>query len=501
LATIDRNLLPSIYTVVIDSVQTNITTCGDSVVVSLLITENCIVNGPDAFYDLCPGETVVVGDSSWMDTGNFTMHMMSSTGCDSVFQVIITAPDSIDIFGQVWVDVDHNGIISAADTLISGISVVLTDTGSNTSNVQITDGNGSVHWYDLLEEYTLKIDTALLSGNFLPILFDTLISDTVCGSISFDFLIEAACPPTFVILQETLCPGDSILFDDQWITGEGQYSFIHTDSMTFCDTVIDVYVTLNEAIVIESTIDWNCETLGTIALSVTGDGPFNYQWNPPYTGDTLLTGLQDGDYIVVIKDANGCTATETYTITGSPELFFEVEDYFIVNQGESVFIEIFGDVDESGLVFQWSPSDILECSSCPSTNATPFEDTHLLITIVDTNGCTYYLQTYIAVISDTSGLDGIYIPNVFSPNNDGINDLWSIFSKHENTYANKLNIFDRWGNVVYSREDFVVNGYDSGWDGTMNGKPLNPGVFVYQVVLTLSDGSQKSIHGNITLLR
>ncbi len=500
LASINRVLLPSIYTVVIDSVQTNITTCGDSVVVSLLITDNCIVTGPDDLYDLCPGETVMVGDSSWMETGNFTMHMMSSSGCDSVFQVVITAPDSLDIFGQVWVDVDHDGTISMADTLISGISMLLTDISTNTSDMLVTDGNGSVHWYDQLEEYRLEIDTANLAANFIPILFDTIISDTSCGSISIDFLIESACSPIFIILQESLCSGDSVFIENQWISDEGQYTFIHTDPLTSCDTIIDVYVTLNEEIIVESTVEWNCLSMGTITLNVSGEGPFAYQWNPPFSGDTLLTGLQDGDYTVFITDANGCNSTETYTVIGSPELFFEVQDYFLIEDGESVYIEITGDIDENGLVFEWFPADILDCSTCPAATATPNETTTFGIIITDTNGCVYNLQTIVVVLTDTTGLDGIYVPNVFSPNNDGINDLWTIFSKHENTQLNNLTIYDRWGNMVYTKKEFLLNAFD-GWDGTKNGQPLNPGVFVFHAVLTLSDGKQENIHGNITLVR
>ncbi len=500
LATIDQGLLPSIYTILIDSVQTNITTCGDSVVVSLLITENCSVAGPDQLFDLCPGETVVLGDSSWMDTGTFTMHMMSSTGCDSVFQVLISTPDSLDIFGKVWVDVDHDGTISAADTLIYGITVVLTETVTDISNALITDGNGSVHWYNLLQEYKLEIDTSLLAANFIPILFDTIISDTVCGSISINFLIESACPPVFVASQETLCPGDSILIDDQWVTTAGLYTYMHTDSMTFCDTVYDVFVTVNEAIVIESTIEWNCETLGTISLGVSGAGPFTYQWIPQSSSDTLLTGLLDGDYTVIVTDANGCRTTETYTVMGSPELFFEVEEYFMINEGESVYIEISGDVGEDGLIFEWFPSDILDCSTCPAAIATPHEDTSIGIQITDANGCIYFLQTYIVVIADTAMFDGIYIPNVFSPNNDGVNDFWTIFSRNQNTFASQLNIFDRWGNIVFSKDDFVLSGFD-GWDGTKNGQQMNPGVFVFQAILTLADGKEEKVHGNITLIR
>lgn len=499
LATIDLNLLSPQWIVLIDSVQTQITTCGDSVIVSLLLTQNCTVTGPDQWFDLCPGESVVLGDSTWMNTGTYTMHMQSMSGCDSVFQVVITAPDSLDIIGHVWVDVDHNGILSPADTLISGISVSLTDVATNTPSILVTDGNGAAHWYESLQEYLIAIDTSLLPANYTPILFESMINDTSCGTVVVDFLIESACPPVFVITQATLCPGDSILIDGQWVTDAGLYSYIQSDSVTLCDTVYDVHVTLSSEIMIQSTIDWNCQTLGSIALSVTGDGPFDYQWNPPFTGDTL-TGLVEGDYTVYVTDVNGCSTQETYTIVSSAALYFEVPDYYVIEQGDSVYIEIVGDINEPGLTFEWIPSDVLGCSTCPSTWAYPMEDITLIIQITDADSCVYLLQTYIAITADTAMLDEIYIPNVFSPNGDGINDLWTIFSRNQNTYINDLAIYDRWGTMVFYNKAFMLNTF-SGWDGTFKGKPLNPGVFVYTGVVKLADGTEQNVKGDVTLLR
>ncbi|MBL0009561.1 MAG: hypothetical protein IPP25_20945 [Saprospiraceae bacterium] len=68
-ALIDRTLLSSQWKVVIDSVNTLIATCDDSVVVSLLLMNNCTVTGPDQLFELCPGELLTVGDSTWSDTG------------------------------------------------------------------------------------------------------------------------------------------------------------------------------------------------------------------------------------------------------------------------------------------------------------------------------------------------------------------------------------------------------------------------------------------------
>ena len=498
---IDRTLLSSQYKVLIDSVSAEITTCGDSIIVSLLLTENCTVTGVDQFYELCPGEEVVLGDSTWTDTGTFEMHLISSLGCDSVFQVNISVPDSFEINGLVWVDVDHDGTISPADTLMPGITIQVVNLNNGVTDNQITDIAGSISALYPRDPYEIRIDTSILIPGFAPVLFEGLVSDTTCGSVTVTFLIESICPPIFVIQNQTLCPGDSIFLEGQWISDEGQYTFIHSDPVTLCDTVIDIYVIWTEAIVIQSATDWNCETLGTIVLDLSGAGPFNILWQQGIDGDTIVTGLPEGDYPVTITDANGCTTTDTFSIIASPGLLFEVPSSYTINEGDSVLITITGDVNQPGLSFTWTPFGILSCPTCPASWAYPLQDTLVTIQITDADSCVYSLETFIEVIPDVPMVtDNIYVPNVFSPNGDGINDFWKISSRMDNTFVKELTIYDRWGNMLFYKSAFVLNTFD-GWDGTFKGKALNPNVFVYFASLTLGDGKEVVVKGDVMLVR
>jgi gliding motility-associated-like protein len=500
LAHIDRTLLSSQWKVVIDSITTQIATCDDSVVVSLLLMQNCIVSGPDQFFELCPGELLTLGDSTWSDTGAYIMHMSSQAGCDSVFQVIITAPDTIEINGMVWVDVDHDGTISAADTLAYGITLVLTETSTGVTDIGITDNLGTVTWNTPLTNYTIEIDTSLLAASFLPVIFEGTIDDTLCGTVTIEFLIESACPTVFVIQQNTICPGDSVFIEGQWISTAGQYTFTHSNPVTLCDTVIDVTVVVTPDILIQSVVDWNCLTYGSIDLDLSGVSPFMIAWSNGVTGDSILTGLDAGDYSVLITDDNGCSVEDTFSVIESPVLNFDVPGTYTVHAGDSVLITITGDTQVPGLSYEWTPAGILSCTTCPSSLAFPDQDTVISILITDADSCTYFLEAAINVISDTSFFDQIYVPNVFSPNGDGINDNWRIFSKLQDTYVHQLIIFDRWGSLIYAEQDFVLNS-SIGWDGTFKGKLMNPGVFAYTVRLTLGDGRDVVVKGDVTLVR
>jgi hypothetical protein len=177
----DLDLLSSQYVVVIDSVQADIETCEDSVVVSLLLRENCSVTGPDQYFELCPGETVILGDSTWTETGNYEMHMSSVSGCDSIFQVIITPPDSILINVVVWADVDQNGIVSPADTLVPGITIILDRQISSNPYTGITNQNGEVSGLYPVSFYYVAIDSLLIPANMEILYGEAYLQDTICG--------------------------------------------------------------------------------------------------------------------------------------------------------------------------------------------------------------------------------------------------------------------------------------------------------------------------------
>jgi len=97
--------------------------------------------------------------------------------------------------------------------------------------------------------------------------------------------------------------------------------------------------------------------------------------------------------------------------------------------------------------------------------------------------------------------DRIYIPNVFSPNGDGINDTWRIFYTDQKAELVSLSILDRWGGILFSIADKLLNESDVEWDGTMKGKEMGNGAYVFVAVVKTSDSVTRHITGDITLIR
>jgi gliding motility-associated-like protein len=133
-------------------------------------------------------------------------------------------------------------------------------------------------------------------------------------------------------------------------------------------------------------------------------------------------------------------------------------------------------------------------------------------TITDQNNCTYTDQVSIeepdlvaTLENDCSGfnlLNNIYIPNAFSPNNDGNNEEFRIFANQEEVaIIHTMRIFDRWGNLLFEVENFTPDDRTVAWDGTHRGKRLSAGVYLYSLELENILGQRSLRNGSLTLIR
>jgi len=115
-------------------------------------------------------------------------------------------------------------------------------------------------------------------------------------------------------------------------------------------------------------------------------------------------------------------------------------------------------------------------------------------TVNDMNGCGWTRQVDVDPSSDLCFIPHVWVPNIFSPNSDGQNDI--LFVRGEGVSTLSFVIYDRWGEKI-----FETTTTDNGWDGFFKGEKANPGVYVYYLNATFVDGSQSVVDGNITLVR
>lgn len=461
----------------------------DTVLVSLSDAAPALDLGAD--QSLCPGETIIFDpgianvEYLWSDGSNATTFQTTQPGT-----IILTisndcgsATDTVEIIEDTnGPQLDLGPDILACEgeivTLASGISGVMYTwqdgsddpdylaTESGTYILQVSNACGSdadtvlVDIHGTTPAPSLGPDTALCDGEVLVLLSD-------------------AGAETFILWQDFSTEQEFI------VTQAGVYSL---QEMNHCgsgsDTIVVSYTS--------SPLPFN---LGTDVVLCSGD---SIVLNAPLTTDMITwhastgsatmapTFVVDTVTTVTLMISNDCGAeTDQINVTFDQQVP-------VVELGETVSLcpdaALTLDVSQPFIAtYLWNTG-----SAEPS----------ILITLPDLYAVTVstdcYSTTDEVVIEENADCDEheVFIPNVFSPNGDNINDEWVIVPNDLNVVGIECNVFDRWGDLVYQSDDSPIV-----WDGTFNGKNVMPGVYVYLVKLTDNNGDAKILSGDLTVVR
>lgn len=215
---------------------------------------------------------------------------------------------------------------------------------------------------------------------------------------------------------------------------------------------------------------------------------------------SLFSNLAPGDYTIFIVDANGCETSVDATIIQPPVFEVTVESLVALQLGESYQVDATVNVPESEIAqITWTPPTWLSCDTCLSTLIeTPFQSQNYRILVITKEGCRDDAQLLLRVNRQVD----VYIPNIFSPNGDGENDGFTVYADLRGVkQVRTFQIFSRWGEQVFVRENFQPNDPTLGWDGNFRGQDMNPAVFVYYAIVEFIDGQEVLFKGDVTVKR
>ncbi len=241
------------------------------------------------------------------------------------------------------------------------------------------------------------------------------------------------------------------------------------------------------------------DNTGSITVDASGgNGNFEYSVdNTNFQNSSILTDLPAGDYTIFIRDPNGCSETTTASITQPEALIVDAGEDQTIDLGYSTGLQVVTGPSGRTVDFSWSNAGVLDCTTCPNPTVTPARTTPFVITITDETNCTATDSVTVFVTPNRP----LYIPNVFSPNLDGNNDRFTIFGGPAAALINELQIYDRWGNLVYHGKNLPMNSLQTGWDGIFDGKELAPGVYAFVAQILFIDDVVETIGGDITLVK
>jgi gliding motility-associated-like protein len=227
--------------------------------------------------------------------------------------------------------------------------------------------------------------------------------------------------------------------------------------------------------------------------------PFAYGFNNGlFQADSIFRNLPPTDLQVAVRDGNGCEQDTIVTVPNAVELVVNVGSDEVVYLGDSTVLEALVNTNNP-LAYTWSPEIDLTCPTCSLTTVIPTqEETIYTVTVVDSNGCVATDEVIITVIQQRKA----FVPNGFTPNGDGINDIFIPFGGEGVTGVARFQVYTRWGELVHSTSDFMAGDYTFGWDGFLIGNnEASPGVYVYFVEYEFLDGKTILYTGDVTLIR
>ena len=283
----------------------------------------------------------------------------------------------------------------------------------------------------------------------------------------------------------------------------GTYQILVTDLDNGCTIIDAIEISENTNIPVQINYELmpiSCEGEDDGSLTILningGTGPYQYSFNGgAFSAINTFPFLAEGDYSLLVTDALGCELeTEVNLVAPAP---------FILDLGEDITIQLGETAQINAIASQsydslwWKLDATLPCENCPNPIVAPLETTAYQATAFNFFGCEDTDDITIIVEKNRN----VFIPNVFTPNDDGNNDVFIVHGGIDVEKIHVLKIYNRWGEQIFEQTDIQPNDYSVGWDGYFKGEKMNSAVFVYFAEIEFKDGRKIIYKGDVALRR
>jgi gliding motility-associated-like protein len=330
-------------------------------------------------------------------------------------------------------------------------------------------------------------------------------------------------PLVRTIEDKTICLGESIQLTT---TGAANYSWTPVENISCQNCSNPTTSPINTMTYIVSAVNsFGC--IGKDSVTISVSKPFKIKTNP---ADTVCAGgsrqlLASGAelykwfpgstlnrtdipnpvalspvstaYRVVGYDSAGCfTDTAYVSLTVGPKPTIDLGPDKVLSAG--TLLPLTSTVTNGPITkWDWLPYTDLSCTNCPEPVATIKRDINYAVRATNAYGCSATDTIRIKVFCENTQ---VYIPNVFTPDHDGINDVLMVRGTGINT-VKLFRIFNRWGEVVFEKANFAPNDKGSGWDGMVRGVPAPPEVYVYTCEVLCETDVAFNYKGNVAIVK
>lgn len=394
---------------------------------------------------ICPGDSVFAGGTFQHLPGIYIDTLLATAGCDSIVETTVM----------------HH---------------VLSSTTAQTTTCDIADAGVFTFIYPDINGCDSTVITTVLyveadTTYLFPSTCDPAMTDTVINL----YISQGGCD-SVVIIAPVLLPGDSTYFVSTTCdSAEAGTSTLILPNQFGCDSVVITQV-----------------------IFVPPDTTFT-------VGETCDSALA-GVFLTLHTDISGCDSIVVTEISLAPSWLIETISGTCDALDTGVFVYQFVSADGCDSIVRETvillPADL----QTVITQTCEERDTGTMTMLFANQfGCDslIVLQTILAPAEECrTVVREIFAPNVFSPNGDGVNDRFYLTGDPGSVEKIAfLRVFDRWGELIYELNNGQINHTDSGWDGTLKGKLLQPGVYIWYARIDFVDGVYEIHYGDVTIVR
>lgn len=430
-------------------------------------------------FIICPGDSILINGKYYKDTITILEIFQNQFGCDSIHSIHVQFHPNIPTsnlkysfcdgdsvqFENLWITRDSQILrtypsASFCDSLVIHQFIKINKSAPTSERIMLCYEDSALiqnKWYhrDTIIQIIYQNQQACDSIHTIEVVFYLKVQNTI-DSIS-------------------ICKGDSILINSNWYYDSGQ--ILQRFSNQFgCDSIKQTQILLRPGPEPVELSFYFCQ----------GDSVrIKNNW---YFTET--------SFIERKSSSISCDSIISYHVLTYADVYVDLGQDMTLNQGEVFMLN--PNHSSNVISYKWYPSEGLFCTDCPSQEIKATRDITYFLEVSDQNGCTSLDSISIRVNEIKSD---IYVPNVFSPNGDNINDFWMPIISDTQGKEISLSIYDRWGNKVFECLDKTDNTTPCGWNGIFGGKKCLPGVYVYHVYWIDQNGIFKNLVGDITLLK
>jgi gliding motility-associated-like protein len=455
----------------------------------------------------------------WLPSGGTNA---TATGlCAGTYSVLVMDQSSCGIPDTVIITVGNNGSITAAATQQDAAcfgdcnaSITVTPTGGNAPFTYAWSSGG-----------TGATESGLCAGTY-----SVTVTDSTGCTGQYTYTITQ--PPQIALTitgTDSICAGDASTLIANPSGGTGTYTVSWDNSLPnglsqivspASNTVYTATVTDANGCSVQQTYSVTIAPAPTAAFANdpgtcipsiiqftdASTGASIWQWDfgdPSVTSDVsnqqnpVYTYNAAGTYIVTLIVSNNAGCTDTLIINSAvttypnPTASINVSNNVVSELSPEI---IFNDISNGGtncVLYFGDGDSLVGCNFNSVTHTYPAAGTYTAMQIVtNANGCAD--TTYITVIVEEETT--IYVPNAFTPNNNGNNDQFFAYGTKVENF--QMYVFDRWGNLIFQSNDMT-----KGWDGTYKNNPVQEDVYVWKISYSDTRGKKYKLLGHVSLIR